>query len=472
MTDSAYDPEAFRALGRELVDRLADHLADTARGDGPVLPHSSPDAMMRAFPADFPERGAGDATFLAEIDRVLDVSHRLHHARFVGHQVSAPLPMAALSDLVSSLLNNGMAVYEMGPAATAMERAVLRWMGELAGWPEAEGHLTSGGSLGNLSALLTARQVMTRMDADGRAQVERPALIISEEAHYCGARATHIMGWGREGLISVPADEAFRLRPEVLGDALLEARRRGRTPIAVFASSCSTSTGSYDPLPALADFCEEEKLWLHVDGAHGAAALVSPRLRERLTGIERADSLVFDAHKMLAMPALLTAVLYRNPAHASCALAQKASYLFDRDPDEEWYNAGHRTVECTKTMMGMKLWLTLRSRGTSFLREHVESRHELAGSFADLLNESSDFELAVRPESNIVCFRHVGVGTTRGDALDDRQRRIRRALLQSERFYITQTKLRGEQWLRTTLINPHTKIEDLHALLEAIREVD
>jgi L-2,4-diaminobutyrate decarboxylase len=466
MPESAYDPEAFRALGHRLIDRLADYLGAATSGASPVLPPSVPEDLMAAFPSDFPESSSGESCFLSEVDRILEASHRLHHPHFVGHQVSAPLPQAALSDLISSLLNNGMAVFEMGPSATAMERAVLRWMADLAGWPAAEGHLTSGGSIGNLGALLTARQIMARLDTEGRAAIERPAMLISEQAHYCGARAAHVMGWGREGLLAVDTDDRFRLRPEKLGEALLEARRRGREPIAVFASSCSTSTGSYDPLPAIADFCAEEKLWLHVDGAHGASALLSPQLRHLLTGIERADSLVWDAHKMLAMPALLTGVLFRNPSHASAALAQKASYLFDRDPDEEWYNAGHRTLECTKTMMGMKLWLALRSRGVGFFRDHVESRHALARNFARELEAAPDFELAVMPESNIVCFRHLGA-----EDLDARQAQVRAALIASERFYLTQTRLRDDLWLRTTLINPLTTEADLADLLESIRRI-
>ncbi|MEZ6197311.1 MAG: pyridoxal-dependent decarboxylase [Planctomycetota bacterium] len=463
----ARSAERFRERGHRLVDRLADHLASCHDDrEGRVGRALDPEDAMRRFGEDFPERGAGDLDALVE--RILADGIRLQHPRFVGHQVSAPLPAAALVDLLAGLMNNGMAVFEMGPAATAMERSVLRWMATRAGWPRGEGHLTSGGSIGNLVALLTARQIGARLDARGRAAVERPALIVSEQAHYCAARAAHVMGWGADGLVEVPTDESFRLRPDRLEAARLEARRRGREAIAVFASACSTATGSYDPLEPIADFCEREGLWLHVDGAHGASALLSPRLRDRLAGIERADSLVWDAHKMLMMPALVTGVLFRDPAHATAAFAQRASYLFEADAEAEWFNHGHRTLECTKTMMGTRLWVALHLHGEALFREHVESRHDLATRFADALEEASDFELALRPQSNIVCFRHRPPG---GGDLDERQRRVRAALLAGERFYLTQTVLRGERWLRTTLIHPETDEADLAALLDAIRAV-
>ncbi|PTL83028.1 aminotransferase class V-fold PLP-dependent enzyme [Vitiosangium sp. GDMCC 1.1324] len=466
---AAYDPEHFRQLGHRLVDQLADHLARTTRREGPVLPWAPPSTHLEHFPADFPEQPSGDLSEL--LARVLDASHHLHHPRYVGHQVSAPLPMAALCDLVSSLLNNGMAVYEMGPVSTAMEHNVLRWMAGVLGLPEGSGGvLTSGGSAGNLTALLAARQAKAGYDAWSGGPTAGPPLtvLVPESAHYCIARSTKVMGWGAEGVTPVPVDARYRLRPEALEDALASARRAGRRPIAVVASAGSTATGAFDPLEAVADFCEKHGLWLHVDGAHGASTALSPRYRHQVKGIERADSVVWDAHKMMMMPALITAVLFRDGTRSFEAFAQEASYLFTGQDTRRWSDVALRTLECTKEMMALKLYTCLRVLGTKLFADYITDTFDLTRRFADRLQSSGDFELAVPPDCNIVCFRHTPRGVPASE-LDALQVRLRESLITSGDFYLVQTTLGGRVWLRTTLINPLTTDADLDALLEALR---
>src|SRR5690606_32986824 len=156
------------------------------------------------------------------------------------------------------------------------------------------------------------------------AEYEPAAVLASEAAHYSLARAVKIMGWGEDAIAPVPQDERLRLRPECLGKALQHAHEQGRRVIAVVANACCTPTGAYDPLSAIAGFCATHNLWLHVDGAHGASACLSPKYRHRVAGVERADSVVWDAHKMMLMPAACTAVLFRDGAHAYAAFAQNA----------------------------------------------------------------------------------------------------------------------------------------------------
>jgi L-2,4-diaminobutyrate decarboxylase len=187
-------------------------------------------------------------------------------------------------------------------------------MGQQLGWPETSGGvMTSGGSVGNLTALLAARQSRAGFDAWGAGGHGGPplAVLCSAQVHYSISRALRIMGWGDGGAIAVPVDERYRLRAGELATAAARAAADGRRVIAVVASAGSTATGAYDPLGEIADFCDGSGLWLHVDGAHGASAALSPRLRHLVAGIERADSVVWDAHKMMMMPALVTGVLFR-----------------------------------------------------------------------------------------------------------------------------------------------------------------
>ncbi len=470
----AYDPEAFRERGRALVDALADYLARARAGEGPVLPWLEPAAQRARWPAEFPAGGGGgEESGAALARRVLAASIHLHNPRYVGHQTAPALPEGALADLASSFLNNGMAVYEMGPAATAIEHNVVGWLaGALGFGPGAGGALTSGGSLGTLSALLAARQAHAGFDAwEGGAHAGPPlALLASDQAHYCVDRAARVMGWGRGGVVPVPSDARFRMRPEGLAGALAAARAAGRHVVAVVACAGSTATGAYDPLEPVADFCARHGLWLHVDGAHGASAALSPRYRGLLAGVERADSVVWDAHKMLLMPALLTAVIYRDGRRAPEAFRQSASYLFAAEGDAAGDDdLGRRTFECTKRMMGFQLYAALAAHGPTTFGAFVERAYDLARAFAGAIEGAGDFELAAPPEANIVCFRLRPPGLDAGPALDALQERARERVVRSGAFYLVRTRLPAGLFLRVTLMNPFTTEADLEGLLAALR---
>ena len=463
---SAYDPERFRREGHRILDRLADYLREATTRALPVLPWAEPAEQLARWTDALPAEPS--TTLPALVDAVLAGSNHLHHPRYVGHQVTAPLPGSALLSMLTALLNNGTAVYEMGPVSVPMERSALRWMARQAGLPAAaDGVLTSGGSVGNLTALLTARQLGSGRDVWGEGAEGGPplAILASAEAHYSVRRAAHLMGLGDRGVVSVPVDEQFRMRPEALPAALLEAEGSGRQVFAVVASAGSTATGTFDPLEAVADFCGDRGLWFHVDGAHGAAAVLSPRHAALARGIERADSLVWDAHKMLLLPALVTALLFRDGRASYAPFAQRADYLLRQESPEQWWDPGLRTLECTKRMMGVELYGALAIHGTEFFSAYVARMFDLGRRFAQMLREAGDFELAVEPDCNIVCFRYLGAG---GD-LDRCQERIRSALLRQGTFYLVQTRLRGRLYLRVTLIHPLTDEQDLVELLAALR---
>jgi L-2,4-diaminobutyrate decarboxylase len=486
--ETQLDPEAFRDAGHRLVDRLADYLARAMRGEMPVLPWADPGALAAEWPASFPAEAGGAAALEALVARAIAEANHLHHPRYVGHQVTSPLPLVALSALPAALLNNSMAVYEMGPGATAMERAVIRFLAGTIGFGGgADGVLTSGGSAGNLTALLAARQAKAGWDAWMHGDHGGPPLAVlgSAQAHYSIGRAAQIMGWGSGGFVPVPVDARYRMRADALDAAMRAAESEGRKVIAVAASACSTATGSFDPLPEIAAFAAERGLWMHVDGAHGASAALSSKHRHLVAGIERADSVVWDAHKMMLVPSLVTAVLFREGGRSYEAFAQEASYLFALGHDraasgpkpprasareEVWFDIGRRTLECTKRMMSLELYAALATAGTRFFDEYVTATFDLAARFAARLERELDFELPVEPACNIVCFRHRPSTIADDGALDRLQVAIRRRLIADGAFYLAQTALGGRVYLRVTLINPLTTDADLEALVYRIRE--
>ncbi len=478
---AAFDVDTFRRAGTRMLEQLAGYLDDALHGRGAVLPYREPADMLASWRLDTStymtqaEAGltAPSATLEALTARLLADATKLHHAGFVGHQVAPPLPLAALCDLTADMLNNGMAVYEMGQGGTAMELHVIRWMCDTLGLGSASGGvLTSGGTLATLTALLAMRQARAGWDVwtDGSEGQPMPAVLVGEQAHYCADRAVRIMGWGEGGLVKVPVDERFRLRPELLQAALDRATADGRRVLGAVASACSTATGAFDPLEPIADFCERHGLWLHVDGAHGAALALSPKHRHVLRGIDRADSVIWDAHKMLLQPALVTAVLFRDQRHSAGAFAQDASYLLDAAHDDAWYDLASRTFECTKRTMSFKIYATLAAFGPALFDAYVTRVVDLAADFAMALRAEPDFEVAVDPQCNIVCFRHRPTGFTGTDtALDAMQVAIRRRVIASGAFYPVQTRLHGRVWLRTTLMGPFTTADDLSRLILACR---
>ena len=444
----AYDPERFRREGHQLIDQLADALAAMHRREGRVLPWREPAEARDAWA----ELGSGE--LVADMARVVAASTALHDPRYLGHQVAPALPGAALAELVSALCNNGTGVYEMGPASVPIELAVIRWMCERAGYAGGSGALTSGGSLGNLTALLAMRQAKAGVWERG---TERQlAVITSSDTHYSVARAVRVMGWGDAGVVTVPVDRDHKLRAAAV-EAALDER-----VIGIVAAGGSTATGAFDPIDELADLAERRGLWLHVDAAHGGGALLSERHRGKLSGIARADSIVWDAHKLMMMPALVTAVLFKQADHAYEAFAQQASYLFAGGaPRDTWWDLGQRTVECTKRMMSIELWTALRQYGEGWFGEVVDRLFELTRVFADKITASGDFELALPPDGNIVCYRLRGADN----------RALRQACVRDGRFYIVGTQLAGSYWLRSTVMNPLTEPSDFDALLEHLRSL-
>lgn len=466
-----YDATFFREAGHRLVDQLADYLERVQRREGDVLPHLPPLETAPSYAGPLPEHGQRGTPddFTRITARVIDQCNHLHHPRYVGHQVAPPVLVSALGELVSGVLNQSMAVYEMGPAPTHVERQTVRWLCEAVGWPDtSDGVFTSGGSLGNLTALLVARQV-AQARRGGR-PLHRPAILVSEQAHYSVGRSARILGLGDDPVIPVGVDEHFRMRPHALEAAWQEARREGRDIVAVAASACTTATGSFDPLREIGAFCREHDLWLHVDGAHGASVLFSDRYRGLVDGIDQADSIAWDAHKMLFVPGIATAVLFRDASHGYETCSQEATYLFGRTRAETDFDIGLRTIECTKRMLAWKLWLALQWHGREGLASLVDATLDRARSFARLIEAEPDFELWGPPQANIVCFRHTPPGLADPDLLDALQARVRQRILESGRFYLVQARIGARLFLRTTLMNVRTTDDDLASLLQTVRE--
>lgn len=458
---------------------LMQHFRTLMRGDGPVLNWQEP-AVAIAAAARCLEQPSWDngnplnQEFATLLNLILKSGQNLHHPHYIGHQVPASVPIAGLLDAVSSLTNQGMAIYEMGPWGSAVEHALVGALCRKIPWDpqQSSGLLTHGGSLANLTALLTARNIS--LPGSWEQGVPSNAVLVTHsDAHYCVTRSAGILGLGSRQVIRVEADTIGRMDPSALDQLLQELQAAGRRVMAVSACACSTPTGAFDRLEDVAEVCRRHGVWLHVDAAHGGGLLMSRTHRHRLSGLQNADSVVWDAHKMLFVPALCAAVLYRNGDHRFETFRQNAPYLFDPSaPGMADIDSGIRTIECTKRATGFGLWGVWSLFGEELFEEIVDLTISRTQFLYSLLQTATDFETLHEPECNILAFRYVPE-SQRGlssEDLDRLQREIRTRLIRSGKFYIVQTALRGRVALRITVMNPLTTEDDLRELLDAIRE--
>lgn len=455
-------PQQFSAVGEQLIGLLTRHYEALAQGQPmPIMPQMTPDEQLAYWEAHWKEDGA---TLLAFFEALVARATQVNHPHFIGHQVSAPHPAQVLTDTLLSALNNSIAVFEMGSSGLALEKICVDIL--LGCFPlgdRANGIFVSGGSIGNLTALLAARQAKAGYDAWTEGNGGDLAVMVSEEAHYCVARAVQSMGLGASGIIKIPTDEALRIRPDALEDCYQTAIAAGKRVIAVVGNACSTSTGTYDPLDALADFCERHGLWFHVDGAHGAPVAFTERYRHLVRGIERADSIVMDFHKMMLAPALTTVLLFRDGQYSHEAFSQKADYLLT--VDREWHQGANRTLECTRPMMSVRGYVALKFVGMDYLSAYITRMYDLGQYLAARIIEMEGWELALPPDGNIVCFRYSAVSASVADRFN---LVLRQRLLASGAFYIVQTVVQGRLYLRTTIIHPSTEEVHLDALMASL----
>jgi L-2,4-diaminobutyrate decarboxylase len=487
MLDSETDPTAalhaprlsadvLREHGHRLIDRMADYLAGIE--SRPVSTPRAPLEIARRFAEPLPREGrSADEVWDGAWEHVVGDAIQLAHPMYMGHQVAPPLPHAVLADALASLLNQSLAVWEMSPTGTMVEAQVVRWLVEALGFPaSADGTLVSGGSVANLTGLLAAREARFPgcwRNGVASGDAHRAVLLVSAHSHYSVERTAGLMGLGAEAVVPV-AERGGKLDPDALEDAIRAVRREGRIPFAVSATAGSTATGLFDPLDDIADVCEHAGVWMHVDGAHGASYALSDRLRPLLAGVERADSVAWDPHKMLWMPMSTGAVVVRDRRHLDAAFQQNAPYLFHARPGEERsWDAGRVTLQCSRRFDALKLWITLRHHGADHFARLNESCADCAASLHRKLEVAPDFEPVHRPESNILCFRHLPahVVDRGGKEIDAFQAGLRARYNASGTGWITSTILDDRRVLRVTLINPATTDDHLDRMLDALREI-
>lgn len=469
---AAVESDRSHAAGSLFVDLVARYFTETGGSEGAVSPTAGHAERRARFDEPMPAAGRPLAEIVQRLEReFLAGANRLAHPMYMGHQVAAPIPAAVWTEAVIAALNNSVAVAEMSPTGTLVEEQVIRWLCDLVGFGAGSGGtLTSGGQEATHTALLAARAAL-EPEAWKRGIVgPAPVIVCGEHAHYAIARAGGELGLGTENVRTVPSAD-WKMDAAALPATLDAIAAEGRRVMAVVATAGHTATGGFDDLGTIGQICEARGLWFHVDGAHGASALLSPQHAARLRGLHRARTVAWDPHKMMLVPLAAGALLARDERHLAAAFEQQAPYLFHgvdgaRSPDQ-----GTRSFMCSRRVDALKVWVALQRHGASGLGALYDHLCSLATGLHEMIARRSDFVALHVPESNILCFRWLPPDVVDEPTVDWLNLRLRDRYNASGRGWITSTVLGGRRVLRVTLMNVRTQDAHLAALLDGLAEV-
>lgn len=464
--------EVFRKHGHELIEWIAEYLDDPSKY--PVLSQSRPGDTLAALPKSAPAKGEDMTRILADFERVImpGITHWNNPSFFAYFAISASIP-GILGEMLAAALDTNAMLWKSSPSATELEMVVLDWLRQALGietpW---FGVINDTASISTMLALVAAREQanlgVREKGLAGRDDVPILRVYCSEQSHSSVDKGAITVGFGHENVVHIPTDDEFRMRPEALASAIAEDRKRGFLPVAVVATIGTTSTTSIDPVPAIADICEREGIWLHVDGAYGGSAGIVPELRHYLDGADRADSMVVNPHKWLFTPVDCSVLWVKDRALLKRAFSLVPEYLVTAESGDviDLMDYG---VQLGRRFRALKLWMVIRSFGTDGLAARIREHVRIAQDFASWIEAEPDWEIMAPHPFSLICFRYAPRG--RGEAeLTALNQKIMDTVNASGEAFLSHTKLRGRFVLRLAVGNIRTEEKHVARVWELLRE--
>lgn len=455
------DPDVVRRLGYRVVDAIAERLSGLA--DGPVAERVSRERMEARLREPLPEHGSDPELVLnTAVQEVLAPGLRIDHPRFFAFVPVPGNPVGALADALAAGFGIFAGTWLAAPGAAMIELVVLDWLREVCGLPSTtEGLFVSGGSAANLTALAVALEERAGVDRT------RATVYLSDEAHSSIQRALRVLGVSPRNARVLAADQGQRLIPSEVAAAVASDGAAGRLPVCVIATAGTTGTGAVDPLEELRRLCDEEGLWLHVDGAYGAPARLCPEGRAQLSGLELADSLTLDPHKWLFQPLEAGCLLVRDGAALERTFSSAPAYLRDAAAGAGEVNFADRGIQLTRQFRALKLWMSLKIFGAAAFRTAIERGLALAEYAESLLAGDPAWQVLTPAQLGVVTFRAVAPGASAAE-LDELNARLPEAALAHGFAYMTTTRVGGVTALRLCSINPRTTPEDIERTIAVL----
>jgi aromatic-L-amino-acid decarboxylase len=383
--------------------------------------------------------------------------------RFLGYIPGGGLYHAALGDYLAAVTNRFAGLYFASPGSVRIENIVIRWLADAVGYPNtAAGNLTSGGSLANLSAIVTARDAF---GIEGE-KIGQSVVYVTEHAHHCINKAFHISGLDACIKRNVCVDDKYRMDPEALAEAIVADKKSGLNPWLIVASAGTTNTGAVDPLGAISEIALAHQLWFHVDGAYGGLFALCPEGKKVLQGIHSSDSIVLDPHKALFFPYGTGTVLIKERQNLYAAFNAQADYIQNITDDVDEISPADLSPELTKHFRGLRLWLALKLIGVAPFRAALSEKIHLARYFYKKIKEIDGFETGPYPDLSIVTYRYL---PKQGDA-DAFNRQLVQTIQQDGRIFISSTRIDGKLVLRAAVLCFRTHLDDVNEMLDILKQ--
>ena len=481
------DDDSLRELAAEFVRLATDYFANVTKGR--VFPNVTGEQIKERFDAPPPLAKEPLEKILADCSAVIDGIRHNGHPRFFGYVASPSTPAGAFADLLASSLNASVTSWRSSPAATEVERTVVRWLGSLIGYDdEAQGLLTSGGSMANLNALLIAHRAKADVPVAqvGIRGTSAPMTIYaSDQVHLSITKAADILGLGQDCVRLLPSDGRFCLDTTALSSAIDQDRREGFKPFCVIGSAGTAATGAIDSLTEIGRIARDHDLWFHIDGAYGAPAAMVEDYRTMFAGLDLADSISLDPHKWLYTPVDCGCLLFHDGATARKAFVTEADYIKVHElAGTESFAFWDYGIELSRRFRALKVWLTFKYYGAARLIEAIQDDIAMAHYMAERVEAEPDLELLAPVQLSICCFRYVPahlraqIEATKSPKgredldlqLNRLNERIMHRVQRGGRAYLSNAMLRGQFALRACIINFRTTRADIDLTLETVRE--
>ncbi|RQD73750.1 MAG: aspartate aminotransferase family protein [Candidatus Syntrophonatronum acetioxidans] len=462
------DKETFKKYGYEFIDWVADYLEEVEKY--PVKPPIKPGEIKEKIPTGPPSRGESMDKIFGDFKEIIlpGITHWQHPCWYGYFPANNSYP-SILGELLSAGLGVQCMSWETSPAATELEEVVLQWLGQMLGLPRGmAGVIQDTASTATLCALLTAREAATGFKTNEGGLKVPLTLYASEEAHSSVEKGVKIAGYGREYLRYIPADENFALVPSLLEEAVERDKKRGYKPACAVASLGTTSSAGIDPLEAMAEICQRNDMWLHVDAAYGGSAAILEEKRDMLRGMEGVDSFVFNPHKWLLTNFDCSAYFVKDPDLLLKTMEMSPEYL-KTSWDARVNNYRDWGIQLGRRFRALKLWFVLRSYGVEGLQEMIREHLRLADLFREWIEKEKSFELMAPVNFSLVCFR-LNDGISSPGELERRNRALLEKINATGKVFLTHTFLKGNYTLRMAIGQRTTGEDHLQKAWDIIME--
>ncbi|MBE7671038.1 aminotransferase class I/II-fold pyridoxal phosphate-dependent enzyme [Tenacibaculum piscium] len=453
--------EEMKSYGYKIVDLIAEHW-DTLKDKKPVT-SATREQMDALFLEEVPDKGMNPTEVLDfVIDNVIPNSTVISHPKAYSFVPGPSNFISTMADSLATGFNIFSGGWMVSPAAAELEIVTMNWLLKMYDFPVEKGGgiFTSGGSMANLTALVTARRIKCGDD------FSKAIIYLSDQAHSSNIKAIRVLGFKKEQIRILPTDIEFKISINKLKNAIAKDKLEGLQPFCFIASAGTTNTGTVDPLNEIADICEAENLWFHIDGAYGGAAILSEKGAKALRGIERADSLTVDPHKWFYQPYEIGCLLVKDSSWLSGTFSEKPEYLRDIEGNESEINFYDYGIQLTRRFRALKFYMSIKTYGLDTFKQAVSYNIDLADTVEKVLRKNRDWEIVSPATLAIINFRYNPIGANLSEKeIDALNNEISKKIMDSKEAFLVTTILNKQVVLRMCLINPKTTIDHVEETL-------